>query len=294
MKTNEIQMRDPFILKDNGIYYLFGSTDKNIWSDSSSGGFDVYSGTDLENWDGPVQAFKPQPDFWGKNNFWAPEVHKYGHAFYMFATFRGEDKMRGTAILRADHPKGPFVEWSKGAVTPKSWMSLDGTLYIDEDGAPWIVFCHEWVQIINGTVCAQRLTKDLKSSIGEPITLFSSKDAPWSRQATSKSNNVTGWVTDGCNMFKMKNNKLLMIWSCIGEDGYCIGYATSSSGNILGEWVQGKVPLYEKDGGHGMIFTTYEDKLMLTIHTPNDTPNERATFIELIETEEGIELVVGK
>lgn len=30
-----------------------------------------------------------------------------------------------------------------------------------------------------------------------------------------------------------------------------------------------------------MIFTTFEGKRLLTIHTPNETPLERAIFIEL-------------
>jgi len=48
-KTNEIQIRDPFVLKENGSYYLFGSTDKNIWGQGTSVGFQAYKGEDLEH-----------------------------------------------------------------------------------------------------------------------------------------------------------------------------------------------------------------------------------------------------
>ncbi|MDF2596037.1 MAG: glycoside hydrolase family 43 [Clostridia bacterium] len=286
----DIQIRDPFVLKDHGKYYLFGSTDKNIWGDNLGTGFDVYVGEDLENWEGPHFAFRPEKDFWGKTNFWAPEVYKYKEAYYMFATFCGEDGMRGTAILRSENPTGPFREWSEGAVTPKEWMCLDGTFYVDENQQPWMIFCHEWVQIKDGTICAVRLSEDLKSTIGEVITLFKSTDAWWSSQVTSKSFNITGWVTDGCNLHKMKNGKLLMQWSCMGEEGYCIAYALSDNGSILGPWQQAEAPLFKKDGGHGMIFETYDNRLLLSIHTPNDSPNERAAFFELIETQEGLEL----
>jgi arabinan endo-1,5-alpha-L-arabinosidase len=290
MHSSEIQIRDPYILKDNGKYYMFGSTDENIWGDVLGIGFNVYIGDNLENWEGPYEAFKPKRNFWGKTNFWAPEVYKYNGSYYMFATFRGDDT-RGTSILKSNNPIGPFEPWSDGCVTPKDWMCLDGTFYVDEDNIAWMVFCHEWIQIENGTVCAVRLSSDLKTSIGEVIELFKSSDALWSHKAYSKSNNVSGWVTDGCNFHKMKNGKLLLQWSCVGEQGYCIGYAISENGKLTGPWKQCEKPIFKKDGGHGMIFETYDGKLLLAIHTPNDTPNERVAFFELTETEDGIILI---
>jgi len=290
MHSSQIQIRDPFILKDDGRYYMFGSTDENIWGDAPGVGFDVYVGNDLENWEGPIHAFRPKDDFWGKTNFWAPEVYKYKDFYYMFATFRGGDVMRGTAILKSDSPTGPFHQWSEGPITPKEWFSLDGTFYVDENDIPWMVFCHEWVQIKDGTVCAIQLSGDLKRPVGEVIELFKSSDATWSKMAHSKSNNISGWVTDGCNFYKMKNGKLLMLWSCVGEQGYCIGYAISENGKITGPWKQCQYPLFEKDGGHGMIFESYDGRLLLSIHTPNDTPNERAAFFELSEMAYGLEI----
>ncbi|MGI6669746.1 MAG: glycoside hydrolase family 43 protein [Acetivibrionales bacterium] len=290
MHISHIQIRDPFILKHAGYYYMYGSTDKNIWYGPGTG-FDVYKSTDLENWSGPIPAFRPPKGFWGTDNFWAPEVFEYNGAFYMFASFIGKGYNRGTAVLKSERPEGPFLPHSEGAVTPRDWMCLDGTLYIDENKQPWIVFCHEWVQIIDGAVCAARLSDDLKKNITEPITLFHSTDAYWSAEVYSPSNNVRGYVTDGCNMYRMKNGKLLLLWSCMGKQGYCIAYAISESGGIEGPWKQAEKPLFDKDGGHGMIFTSYDGRLMLSIHSPNDTPNERAVFLELRETDDGLEIV---
>lgn len=289
LKTSQIQIRDPFILKENGNYYLFGSTDKDIWKAPGTG-FDVYVGQDLEHWEGPYPAFRPEPDFWGKDNFWAPEVFSYQGAWFMFASFRGEDKMRGTAILKSSHPLGSYEPWSEGAVTPREWMSLDGTFFVDDDGQPWMIFSHEWVQIKDGAICAMKLSFDLKKPASEPVELFRSTSVPWSAMVESKSNNISGWVTDGPNLYRMKNRKLLMLWSCMGDLGYCIGYAISETGNLLGPWKQAERPLFDKDGGHGMIFEAYDGRLLLSIHTPNDTPNERAAFFELKETENGLML----
>jgi len=290
MHRSEIQIRDPFILKYACQYYMYGSTDKDIWRGPGTG-FDVYKSDDLDNWSGPIPAFRPPDSFWGTENFWAPEVYEYENAFYMFASFIGKGYKRGTAILKAENPEGPFYPHSQGAVTPKDWMCLDGTFYVDRNKQPWIVFCHEWVQIGDGRICAARLSDDLTKMASEPITLFSSTEAHWSTEVYSPSHNRRGYVTDGCYMYRMKNGKLLLLWSCMGDQGYCIAYAVSETGSILGPWKQAENPLFNRDGGHGMVFSTYDDRLLLSIHSPNKTPNERAVFLELKETADGLEAV---
>ncbi len=103
----DIQIRDPFVLpiEESGLYYLYGSTDKDIWKGKATG-FDVYRSKDLENWEGPFPAFRPPADFWSDTNYWAPEVHIYKGRYYMFATFKAEGVCRGTQILVADDPLG--------------------------------------------------------------------------------------------------------------------------------------------------------------------------------------------
>ncbi|GGN94729.1 hypothetical protein [Saccharibacillus kuerlensis] len=44
---------------------------------------------------------------------------------------------------------------------------MDGTLYLGEG-----VYCHEWIQTLNGTIEAVQLTKDLSSATLEPIVLL--------------------------------------------------------------------------------------------------------------------------
>src|SRR5690606_17118916 len=87
----DIQIRDPFVLTlpGHGASFLFGSTDPDIWRAPATG-FDCYRSTDLENWDGPIAAFRPPAGFWSDRNFWAPEVHESGGRFYMFATFKAD------------------------------------------------------------------------------------------------------------------------------------------------------------------------------------------------------------
>ena len=281
MKMKEIHLRDPYILTDGGKYYMYG-TRMNAKRFSELGfGFDVYESDDLKNWEESI-AFAPSADFWGDLDFWAPEVHKYNGKYYMFASFYRKDKSinRGTQILVADSPKGPFVPHSDGAVTPSDWMCLDGTLYVDKNGKPYMVFCHEWVQIRDGEMCAMPLTDDLKAAAGEPVVLFKASAPIWSdgyREGL--------YVTDGPFLYRTKGGRLLMTWSSFHKHEYCVGLAYSDNGEIDGNWIHDDRMLFEADGGHGMIFEA-DGKKYFTYHQPNNFPDERPHFVEIEEKDD--------
>ncbi|MBQ8783544.1 MAG: family 43 glycosylhydrolase [Clostridia bacterium] len=270
MKSCDINIRDPFILVEDGVYYLYGTRAKDFGT--KVGGFDVYTSTDLENWSEPIECFN-SADF-GLNRAvnWAPEVHKYKGSFYMFATFTNEKNLRGTHILKADNPKGPFKPHSNGAVTPNDWMSLDGTLYISRDNKPYIVFCHEHVQIVDGTICYAELSEDLTHTVGEVVTLFSASSPIWA----DKKPIGESYVTDGPFLYRTKADELIMIWSTFIEHKYAECMVRFNGGEI-GTDFEHLYPLIKDDGGHGMIFKK-DDELLLTFHTPNKSLLERPSF----------------
>ncbi|MCL2832581.1 MAG: glycoside hydrolase family 43 protein [Treponema sp.] len=279
---SDIQIRDPFVLTENSSYYLFGSTDKDIWR-SKGIGFDMYvSKGSLTEFDGPFPCFRPPQDFWSETNFWAPEVYKYQNEFYMFATFKPKSSRRGTAVLKTKSLSDPFVPYSDGPVTPAEWECLDGTLYIDKEGRPWMIFCHEWQQVGDGEICLMPLAGDLKSAAGKPELLFRASEAVWA--SPLKNRPARSYVTDGPNLYRSADGALFMLWSSFGPDGkYRIGLAYSESGQIQGPWKQMPQPLYSADGGHGMFFRSFEGTLYLAVHTPNKSPFERPIYIEMEE-----------
>jgi arabinan endo-1,5-alpha-L-arabinosidase len=296
MKTSDIQIRDPFIvshLEDNN-YYMFGTTDKNCWRGPGQG-FDCYKSENLVDWDGPMAAFRPPASFWGKENFWAPEVHFLNGKYYMFATFIAERRYRATHILVSDKISGPYGPLTKDPITPPDWQCLDGTLHVDDNGRSWIIFCHEWVQIHNGAIFALLLTSDLKQPAGRPHFLFNASEAAWVNphtdwQKDERQRGFPTYVTDGPYLYRHGNGELLMLWSSFGSKGYAMGMARSETGQVTGPWRQDPEPLWAEDGGHGMIFKTFDGKLMLTFHSPNKTPLERAVFVELEETAVSLKL----
>lgn len=273
MKNQDINIRDPFVLKENGVYYLYGTRAKGFGQNVS--GFDVYKSTDLENWSEPIEVFNSE--IYGLNNQvnWAPEVHKYNGSYYMFATFSKENQMRGTHILKADSPEGPFVPHSNGAVTPDDWMSLDGTLYVSKDKTPYIVFCHEHVQIVDGTICYARLSDDLKEITGEIVTLFSASSPSWA----DKKPQGESYVTDGPFLKRTKDDELIMFWSTFIKHQYAVCMVKFKDGEIGTEF-QHLEPLITNDGGHAMVFDDNE-KTYISFHTPNKSLYERPSFIEL-------------
>ena len=141
--------------------------------------------------------------------------------------------------------------------------TLDATLWIDTDGLPYMVYCHEWLQNGNGTVEKIRLTDDLSGSIGWGQVMFLASDSPWSRNDDGTGPNV---VTDGPWLFRTQTGRLGCLWtSWVGRD-YTMGVAYSKSGTLDGPWVQEKKPITPPNFGHGMMFEDWAGRLLLVLH----------------------------
>lgn len=275
MTCSDINIRDPYVLYEDGLYYMYGSRAKDFGR--LTGGFDVYVSTDLENWSEPTPCFDSVKFNLNKSANWAPEVHKYNDKYYMFATFTQENGLKGTYILKADNPLGPFAPHSNGAVTPKDWQSLDGTLYISKDNVPYLVFCHEHAQIIDGTICYAQLDDTLTHTVTEPVTMFAASECPW----VDKHQPTGHYVTDGPFLYRTKGDELLMIWSSFIKGQYAELLARFEGGEI-GPNITHLPPLLDNDGGHGMIFES-KGKLYLTYHSPNKRGTERPAFVEITD-----------
>ncbi len=292
----QIRIRDPFVLADDATqtYYMYAQMDNRPDNAGKQRGVEVYTSKDLRRWHGPRSVFVVPAKFWADLMVWAPEVHRFRDKYYLFVTFTSRKTLpavagrptlnqRGTQILVADSPIGPFEPFQDQGHTPPDWMALDGTLWV-EDEIPWMIFCHEWVQITDGTMELIRLKDDLSDVVGNPTTLFRATDASWVRGIGQPGSPQHGFVTDGPFLYRTTSGKLLMIWSSFGDRQYAVGMAVSQSGKIAGPWQQIDAPLFAADGGHGMIFRTFDGRLMLALHQPNSGGKERAHFFQLKDT----------
>ncbi|MGE4489044.1 MAG: glycoside hydrolase family 43 protein [Kiritimatiellales bacterium] len=290
LRTGSIRIRDPFIYADasNKTYYMYAQSANRAGSGYQ--GVEVYASTDLKAWTAP-ETVLTIPGNWNIRSVWAPEMHEYNGDYYLFVTLSFEDQLpgpppvegnwpqmsrRGTFVFHSDSPLGPFRPFKTESHTPENWMALDGTLYV-EGGIPYMIFCHEWVQMIDGAVDCIQMTEDLSDTIGAPQILFKASDVP-----TAVHPEFSGKITDGCFLYKSQQSaRLFMIWSTfIPGRGYCEILSCSETGKITGPWHYQKV-LYDRNGGHGMIFETFEGQLVMALHQPNDPPRERMKLFKI-------------
>ncbi|GAB2572052.1 glycoside hydrolase family 43 protein [Gracilibacillus alcaliphilus] len=306
LKLSEILVHDPFVFacNDTKTYYLYTSGSPRF-TDLNRDGVLMYISENLIDWEGPFVVFEVPDGTWANptHGIWTPEVHLYQEKYFLFVTLHnkeslieadfeafGQQHARGTAIAVADSLEEPFTLIKKdGPIPPENFMTLDGTLYL-EDGKPWMVYCHEWIQIIDGTFEAIPLKSDLTAAVGEPIHLFKASDAPWIYQEKIPSNKRTVYVSDGCQLYKTKSGSLVMLWSSYNNEGYVQTIARSKSGKLYGPWEQ-LDPLVQDDSGHGMMFQTFEGVWLLILHQPFAPPYSRAKIYEMVETEESFTVV---
>lgn len=279
--VKDIHVRDSFIFTDreNERYLLFGTNDVSNGAADLNPFFEVYTSKDLKTFEGPYVAFYPKKGFWGVRHYWAPEVHEYKGKYYMFASFKGGiDEDRGTAILVSDRPEGPYEEHSKGHVTLKGHECLDGTLYIDKKGKPWIVFIHEWTEMYYGKIKALPLSDDLTHPLTQDaLTIFDLEfDRPgWIRTISDDRAGKSGYLTDAPFMHRMENGDLIMLWSSYsvenyknsgGKGGYVVAMVKSESGDIQGPWKHAEMPVFDINYGHVALFRNLDGELMLSGH----------------------------
>ncbi len=176
----------------------------------------------------------------------AAEIHHIGNKYYLAGTWSDHGHLieyvprrynvprNQTQLLVADSPEGPFkplVADHEFCLGPEDWDIIDGTLYTEND-TTYLVFVHEWTQLIDGTMDYMPLSKDLTHRTAEPTTIFRASEAAWSKEMNSIGEatfglKMPGWVTDGPQMFRTKTGKLGMLWSSWGEHRYAQGVAYS-------------------------------------------------------------------
>lgn len=112
----EYGIGDPFVLKHNGVYYLYSST-----RDTDTG-VKMWSSTNLVSWDYEgIVADMPET-----KAAYAPEVIYWNGYFYMYTSPAGH----GHYVLQSESPTGPFE-----LATSNIGKSIDGNVFIDDDGS---------------------------------------------------------------------------------------------------------------------------------------------------------------
>ena len=295
---DSIVLSDPFILADKktSAYYMTGS-----------GGM-LWKSKDLKLWDGPYSVVQTDPNSWmgPKPMIWAAELHAYENKYYYFATFTNQaikiDTVAGNVIDRrashilvSDKPDGPYVPMKDDTFLPADKPTLDGTFWIDTDGKPYMIYCYEWLQNLDGTIEKIELKSDLSGSVGEGKVLFRASDSPWSREKDESGNDRPNKVTDGPFLFYTQTGRLGMLWTSWIYATYTQGVVYSKSGTLDGPWVHEPEPLTPPDFGHGMLFRTLNGKLLMSVHKHQIVNGRTRRVPYLFEVDDsGNKLIVGE
>ncbi|MCR4921364.1 MAG: family 43 glycosylhydrolase [Bacteroidaceae bacterium] len=292
----EIAVRDPFIAVDREAqrYYLvttardadghvalqtFESPDLLHWRRLGIN----YQGN--KGWMLNVRGKKD--DLWAMDHWWAPDTYLYRGRYYTIITLTCEQEGRINFCTLLRGGKKPQANYEnvlhKGvpvSLTPYGQQCLDGSLYIDQKGLPWLVYSLEWngpdVQDRIGETWAIRLKKNLKGSMGEPIRLFRACEASW---PTWKQGSPL--VVDAPFLWRDEaSGHLICLWSSFREGKYCVGQAISRSGSISGPWEHLPDPIYV-NGGHEMLFRDLQGNLKMSLHHDNNNAHLRIVDVQL-------------
>ncbi|WPR77532.1 glycoside hydrolase family 43 protein [Algoriphagus sp. NG3] len=267
---DSIRLSDPYILADpkTELYYMTGT-----------GGM-LWKSADLKVWEGPFKITETDPSSWmgPKPMIWAAELHAYKDKYYYFATFTNTNvkidtiagniiDRRASHVLVSDHPDGTYIPMDDPIYLPADKPTLDGTFWVDNDGKPYMVYCHEWLQNLDGTIEMIELKPDLSGSVGEGKLLFKASDSPWSREKDQNGLDIPNKVTDGPFLFLTGTGSLGMLWTSWIHDDYVQGVAYSESGDLKGPWIQESAPITPSNFGHGMLFETFDGKMLMAVHS---------------------------
>lgn len=292
LKLAGIPARDASILADadSRTYYLYAG------AGLSAGSVIVYKSKDLANWEGPVPVFQVPDGSWASSaqGVRDPKVHAYRGKYYLFATLFNGDKiiakppdswrvnaMQGTQIFVSESPQGPFSVVPNSAnkpYTPADFVALGGSLYVEGDRA-WLVYVHDWTQLVDANIEAVRLKADLSAPVEDALYLFKASDAPWLQRQTATSREPRYYPASGPCVYRTRNGSLVMIWSSPRDGKSAVTLARSVTGEVRGPWKQAATLLAD-DSAQGTIFKTFDGRLMMVVNQPAEG-GARAKLVEL-------------
>lgn len=289
--TDIVKIGDPFVLADNGVYYLYAT--------NSANGFSVWKGTSPEKQEYVGLCYLKEESF-GYECFWAPEVVKRADGKYVMH-FTARDRADGllrTGVAVADSPLGPFRDVKKGKpMFNIGTATIDATCFTDDDGKSYLFYSRDCsTNIVNGIHTSQiygvRLSDDLTEVVGEHI-LIATPSQDW--EAHSLGAPCVSLIHDkrfedgkeryvwNEGPFVLKHDgKYYMTYSanCYDSKYYSVGVAVADSplgeykkfdGNPIMEYIEGEM----SGPGHNAFFTDADGTLTCAfhIHTDYDKPS---------------------
>jgi arabinan endo-1,5-alpha-L-arabinosidase len=191
----DIRVHDPVMIQADGKYYLF----------ATGRGVDVWSSSDLEDWQREPPVFEAVPDWAtdilppGRNSIWAPDIAyhdgKY-HLYYSVSRFGSNRSAIGHATNVTLDRSNPQFRWVDHGPVVRSipgrdmWNAIDPNLSLDDDGTPWLVFGSFW-----SGMKLVRLTPDLNApALPQTWHTVAARARYWKLDERSAGNETNGSI----------------------------------------------------------------------------------------------------
>ena len=272
---------DPYVIRDGDFYYHCYANDQGVFVAKSDTLKDIGSGECIRVYDSET----------GLKAWYAPELHKNGGKWYIYAAPDYGDGLHIMTVLVSDAPMGKYENLGIIKGLENKW-SIDGTVlkYNNELYFVWTCCIEMYIQKMESP-CALS---------GEPM-LLSKAEYPFElRQHT---------INEGPAVL-YRNGKILVVYSANDSicDEYCLGLLIfSGEGDILDKsnWTKHPEAIFEKTDkifgpGHCSFTTVTEngnetDYIVYHANTESGTGwNGRHVFIKPFSWDEKGMPVLGK
>ena len=194
-------------------------------------------------------------------------------------------------VATANSPTGPFIQQVQEPIIPNR-HTIDNTLFIDEDGTPYIFYVDIDKRFYIKTT---KLNSDLATVEAGEATICLTPDQRWEM--------MEGEVNEGPSIIKHKGiYYLLYSGNAYTSRYYGVGYASSK--NLRGPWSKSdNNPILQLPGelvgaGHGAPFHDKRGRLHYVFHAHNSNHriHPRCMYIARMRfkrTESGIKLCIS-
>lgn len=247
-----IPFADPFILYEDGLYYLYGT--------GSDNGITVVVSKDMKTWSWPegdnTHLALHKDDSYGNYWFWAPEVYHVGDRYIMYYS-----SQEHICAAESDSPLGPFKQTVQGPM--RRHRGIDNHLFIDKNGDAYIY----WVHFNAGNeIWMARLQDDLTSIVPGSEKFCIGMDQEWEKVWPS--------VNEGPSVIE-HNGTYYMTYSANSYESPAYGVGVATAASPEGPWVKydGNPILQFHEGlegvGHHALFQDADGKRRIVFHSHN-------------------------
>lgn len=129
--TNPVKLStaDPGVLRWNGKYYMV--------STAGVPSFGIYTSDDLVDWRYSGRSVFDGTHPWGKDRFWAPEIHRVGDRFAVYYSASDSSGALRIGVATASSILGPYTDLGQPLVKESFW-TIDVNFFRDDDGRQYV------------------------------------------------------------------------------------------------------------------------------------------------------------